>query len=182
VQRICSSRESQQQQQQRVAQQPPPSGAAFSVQPGQSALVRLHHPETNNYIGEIMTVHYLERSTMAFELASPPGRYLRVDHYGKVEFADIQDKSSQFIVEVASGGIFLVSAGHIGKTNTMGGKNWYLALSREGALVGNAGNTSAAKWVLIAANPGAAPRRSPSLQEASHGERNPLLEQAYRQR
>eukprot|EP01041_Mallomonas_annulata_P011730 gene11730-24605_t len=115
-----------------------------------SICVRLHHPATSNQIGEIMIAHQLNNDIIYFELMQSPGKNLRIDDKGRVEFSTLRDQSTLFKSELTpSGTIYLICMAHEHKMNVMGQKGWYLALTKEGRLQGNAGKHLTSHWFLL---------------------------------
>ena len=116
---------------------------------GERLIIKLHHPFTNNVIGEVMYVIYESSSVVVFELVSAPGRRLRVCNNGSVEFSDINDDSVRFQVElISNGATFLLNKANTKKSNTIQEIGWYLSLTREGVLRGNGGKNKDSQWIL----------------------------------
>ena len=116
---------------------------------GEKLIIKLHHPYTNNVIGEVMYVIYESPSVVVFELVSAPGRRLRVCYNGSVEFSDINDDSVRFQVElISNGATFLLNRANISKSNSIQEIGWYLSLTREGVLRGNGGKNKDSQWIL----------------------------------
>ncbi len=116
---------------------------------GERLIIKLHHPFTNNVIGEVMYVIYESSSVVVFELVSAPGRRLRVCNNGSVEFSDINDDSVRFQVElISNGATFLLNRANTTKSNTIQEIGWYLSLTREGVLRGNGGKNKDSQWIL----------------------------------
>lgn len=116
---------------------------------GERLIIKLHHPFTNNAIGEVMYVIYESSSVVVFELVSAPGRRLRVCNNGSVEFSDINDDSVRFQVEfISNGATFLLNKANTMKSNSIQEVGWYLSLTREGVLRGNGGKNKDSQWIL----------------------------------
>eukprot|EP00607_Mallomonas_marina_P006614 CAMPEP_0182436574 /NCGR_PEP_ID=MMETSP1167-20130531/82325_1 /TAXON_ID=2988 /ORGANISM="Mallomonas Sp, Strain CCMP3275" /LENGTH=155 /DNA_ID=CAMNT_0024628893 /DNA_START=192 /DNA_END=655 /DNA_ORIENTATION=- len=114
-----------------------------------SMIVRLHHPATSLQIGETLIAHNKDKDVMSFELQQSPGRSIRIDGKGRVEFSMLSDEATLFLSETnLSGTIYLKCKAHQKKMNSMGGLGWYLALSKDGRLHGNAGRAQTSLWFV----------------------------------
>lgn len=122
-----------------------PATPMTTMRIGDRFSVRLHHPATKNYIGEVFNAIYLDSTTMVFELFSNPSRRLRCANDGSIEFSEANDGTTRFTVTVlASGPILLGCVAHKHK-------DWHLALMPDGRLRGDASKGPESHWVLIAA-------------------------------
>jgi hypothetical protein len=135
---------------------PPAQRQGMMLHAGQQATIRLHHPETKNFIGEVFNVSYLDATTMTFELRTRPGFRMRVTDHGKVEFSELLNRATQFTVELVgpSGPMYIICKEHSGKINVLGETGWYLCLERDGQLIGNGARTPLAHWLFVAADQG----------------------------
>lgn len=130
----------------------------FTLQPGQAAHVKLHHIVTSRQIGEVLMGTYVASGLMTFEMLNKRGFRMRVkEGNGAVEFSSKNDSKCRFVIEpTPTGGMYLKPAQYVNMTNRFGGIGWYLAMSQEGVLSGNAGRDQMSQWMLVAASaPGA---------------------------
>lgn len=134
--------------------------------------VKLHHCGTNRQIGDTLVAHFLPGDDMLFETTSQtPTRYLRVKESGSVgkllsyliyrfsflliavlliEFSIVRDSATLFKTEPSSGkSVFLVSKPFIARTNSRGGRGWYLCMSPNGQVYANGPRDASAEWMLI---------------------------------
>ncbi len=120
---------------------------------GQTVDVRLKHPKTSSFIGETLRAHYLDTSEIRFEVIKAPGKVMRVNDIGKVEFSDCapDDPTSRFRFELTlQGNVYLKCAAHLHKMNIAGEIGWFLAISHDGSLLGNSNRGVQAQWSLVA--------------------------------
>lgn len=140
-------------QQQQQIRTPHPSAAVTRLVPGQVIAIRLQHPATGNQIDEPMYAHCADRGLMMFELVRNRDTYMRTKSNGKIEFSITCDDKARYFVESAPNGtIYLTAKGHLNKQNIAGNLNWFISLTPEGALVGNADRTPLSQWRLVASS------------------------------
>ena len=144
---------------------PPAADQRFTIRSGERAPVRLHHPATRNHIGEVFYANYITPTEIKFELVNASGKCLRVKDDGSVDFSEAahaSDNSVRFRFEVEGSNLYIMCAAHFDKRNIDGGNSWYLALKRDGSLVGNCSRCPLSQWVLVAADDVPAPPVPPA--------------------
>ena len=65
--------------------------------------MRLQNPTTNQLIGEIFISFPLDRNRIQFMVERQPGVFLRVNEFGRVDYANVRDAASTFIMEPIPG-------------------------------------------------------------------------------
>lgn len=150
----------------------------FTIKSGQRVAVRLHHPLTKNHIGEVMYAHYITQTEVRFELCKSPGKSLRVNEHGGVEFSKCaeNDLTSHFKFELTiQGPMYLLCKAYMQKINIKAETSWFLAMTDKGGLQGNSYRGQNAQWVLVAAtdpNANSSQSLSSNLASSSSGSSN----------
>lgn len=85
-----------------------------------------------------------------FELLRHPGKMLRINPNGKVDFASVQDDTAVFQLEATySGSLYFLSIAYSKSFNTTGGIGWYLYMSEQGKLSGDGAKNELSQWTMI---------------------------------
>ena len=124
---------------------------------GSKISVRLHHPSTGNYIGEIFNVSYHYNNRVQFELNNRPNVRMRVLEMGTIEYSTVFDEKALYIIDTVpnTNYIYILPEAHLNKINSQGSLSWCLQLLPDGKFIGNGSKASIlSQWMLVPASTG----------------------------